>query len=148
MRLVLSSLVLLLAGCASGRAGTMPVAELRGATLGLTSVTRTKATFELKNTVAAPLAYEHWMSQGPDPVPYCRDSQGRIHICASHVYVTEGDDPYVHECYLQPGASVKFQAVPTGDEQVGIKMWADGREEYLWLESWTPNKSLERARDR
>jgi hypothetical protein len=111
-------------------------------------VTRTKATFELKNTVAVPLAYEHWMSQGPEPVPYCRDPEGDIRICASHVYVTEDGEPYVHESYLQPGASVSFQAVPTGDEQVGIKIWSDAREEYLWLELWTPNKSLERTRER
>ena len=143
MRLALFPLVVLLAGCASGPVSTVPVTEFRGATLALTAVTRAKATLELKNTVRVPLAYEHWMSQGPEPVPYCRDPQGSIRICASRIYVI-GDEPYVHERYLQPGKAVRFQAIPSGDEQVGIKIWSDEKEVILWLEHWTPNKSLER----
>jgi hypothetical protein len=75
--------------------------------------------------------YEHWMEQGPAPVPYCRNAEGQVRICAMHMYLS-GDQPYVHETYLQPGRSVKFEAVPSRDEQVGVKFWTDGKEQYLW----------------
>jgi hypothetical protein len=88
------------------------------------------------------------MSQGPDPVPYCRDPQGSVRICALRIYVTQDDDPYVHESYLQPGGAVQFQATPSKDEQVGVRLWFKGKDEFLWLSRWTPNKSLERARGR
>ena len=139
-RLALCSLIVFLTGCVSGTSRAGPQSELRGATLRLVSVTKTGTRLKLTNSATTVLAYEHWMSQGPDPVPYCRNPQGGIRICASRVYLTHDDEPYVHESYLQPGASVRFQAVPSGDEQVGVRLWFDAREEYLWLESWTPDK--------
>jgi hypothetical protein len=60
----------------------------------------------------------------------------------------DDDQPYTHESYMQPGEAVRFQAVPTKDEQVGVHIWVDGREEPLWLGGGTPNNSLERTRDR
>jgi hypothetical protein len=146
--LALSSLAVLLAGCVSGSVGTVSTSGPFGATLSLKSVTLARATLELENDAAAPLAYEHWMSQGPEPVPYCRDPRGDIRICASRVYLMPGGEPNVHESYLQPGTSVRFQAVPSGDEQVGMKILSDGKEVFFWLEHWTPDTSLKNARER
>jgi len=148
MRSTLASLVALIAGCASGNGDSAPVSEARGATLRLIAVSKAHATFALVNDAPASLAYEHWMSQGPDPVPYCRDPQGSVRICALRIYVTEDDDPYVHESYLQPGGLVRFQAAPSKDEQVGVRLWFQGKDEFLWLSQWTPDKSLERTRAR
>jgi hypothetical protein len=148
MRSTLIPLVALITGCASGNGGSTPVSEARGATLRLISVSKTHATLALRNGAPASLAYEHWMSQGPDPVPYCRDSQGSVRICALQIYVMQDDDPYVHESYLQPGGSVQFQATPSKDERVGVRLWFEGKDEFLWLSQWTPNKSLERKRER
>ena len=148
MRSTLFLFVALIAGCASGNGGSAPVSEARGATLRLLSVSKAHATFALRNGAQAALAYEHWMSQGPDPVAYCRDPQGSVRICALRIFVAEGDDPYVHESYLQPGGLVRFQAAPSKDEQVGVRLWFQGKDEFLWLSPWTPNKSLERTRER
>ena len=85
------------------------------------------------------------MSQGPEPVPHCRDSEGRTRICASKIFLSPENEPDVHEAYLQPGASVRFVATPSQTEQVGIHVWRDGQGEHLWLDGWTPESSRERT---
>jgi hypothetical protein len=148
MRLAPLSMLVLIAGCASEGADTRHMSGAHGATLELVSSTQSKSTLELKNTGATPLAYDHWMSQGREPVPHCRDAKGAIRICALRVYLTSENDPYIHETYLQPAVSVKFQAAPAENEQVGVHIWRDGRGEYLWLDKGAPNTSLERTRVR
>ena len=140
MRSALILLVALFAGCVSGNGGGAPSAEARGATLRWVSVSKAHATLVLVNGAPESLEYEHWMSQGPDPVPYCRNPQGSVRICALRIYVTGDNDPYVHESFLQPGSSVRFQAVPSDDEQVGVRLWFQGKDEYLWLAHWKREK--------
>jgi hypothetical protein len=73
---------------------------------------------------------------------------GQVRYCSLRIMLTDDDQPYTHESYLQPGRSVKFRAAPSGDEQVGVTIWAEGQEEILWLDGWTPNTSLEGTRAR
>ena len=146
-RLSMIPLILLAAGCASEPAASWPVSEVDGVTLRMTSAKELegpiyKTRFLLRSVASTPLAYEHWMSQGPEPVPYCRDSQGVIRICAAHVYVM-ADEPYVHESYLQSGDSVEFDAIPARGEQVGVKYWLEGAEHFLWYPHWTPGPATE-----
>lgn len=133
------AIVVLLTGCTTSSADVHPVATAHGATLSLVSFTKKGATLELENVSKAPIAYDHWMSQGPEPVSHCRDAGGRIRICSTRVILTHEDEPYVHETYLEPGESVKLHALPGTDEQVGVHLWRSGRGEYLWLERWKPH---------
>jgi hypothetical protein len=73
---------------------------------------------------------------------------GQIRFCSLRVMLAEDDQPYTHESYIQPGDAVEFEAAPTKDEQVGVHIWVNGREEALWLAARTPNTSLERTRER
>ena len=66
----------------------------------------------------------------------CRD------CCRLYYYLTPENDPNVHESYLQPGDSVRFRVVPSKDEQVGVRLWFHGKDEFLWFVHWTPNTSL------
>jgi hypothetical protein len=61
--------------------------------------------------------------------------------------LADDDQPYTHVGYIQPGESVKFQAIPGKDEQVGVRIWVNGREEVLWLGGRAPNTSFERTRE-
>ena len=142
--------ILLVSGCSARPPAISPTSAAHGASLRLTSAkllkgATFKARFELANGATKALAYEHWMTQGPEPVPYCRDATGHIHICALRVFVDGDDEPYVHESYLQPGDSVKFEAIPSKDEHAGVKLWIDGKEEYLWFEHWTPDQALDQV---
>jgi hypothetical protein len=148
MRLTFALACGLLAGCISSSAETESIAEIHGASLRLISTRSTHASMELRNGAALPLAYQHWMSQGPEPVPYCRAPGGEIRICSRNLYFIAGDEPFVHESYLQPGHSVRFRALPSRGEQIGVYIWFDGKGEYLWAEIQAPNKSLERTREK
>jgi len=144
-RLATSTLSALCLACAAGGASN-PSTQAQGAVLTLAAVSHGKVTLRFTNSGNSSVAYEHWMSQGPEPVPFCRSVQGPIRICAERVFQTPDGEPSVHETYLEPGDSVKFRAIPSGTEQVGLRMWRDGREEYLWLENWTLDTSRHRAR--
>ena len=139
MRITATAIFVLLTGCISNNADVHPVATAHGAALTLVSFTQKKATLELKNVSKTRIAYDHWMSQGPEPVSHCRDGADRIRICSTRVFLTHEDEPYVHETYLEPGESVKLHALPGTDEQVGIHLWRGGRGQYLWLERWKPH---------
>jgi hypothetical protein len=148
MRLAIAAVVVLLVGCGAGTKATLPSSSAYGGTLSLVRSASSKQTFMLENSSSSPLAYNHWLSLGPEPVAYCRGADGRIRFCSERVVLAEDEQPYTHESYIQPGESVKFQAVPSLDEQVGVYIWVEGREQALWLSGWTPNTSLERMHDR
>ncbi len=148
MRIAAISAFALCTGCVSGSTGVHSVTDAYGASLSLISLSSAEATLELSNLGRTPLAYDHWMSQGPEPVPHCRDTSGRVRICARRIYLTSENEPYVHEAYLQPGASVELRAVPGQDEQVGVHVWRGGKDGYLWLEIGTPNKPSEKTSER
>ena len=136
LRLAISILsALCLAYAASGTPN--PSTQAQGAVLTVAAISHGKVTLKLTNSGNSSLA---------EPVPFCRSLQGSIRICADRVFQTPDGDPYVHETFLEPGASVKFRAIPSGTEQVGLRLWRDGREEYLWLEDWTLDTSRRRAR--
>ena len=148
MRLAVATIAALLVGCTAGSAATRPSSSAHGGTLSLVRSAGSKQSFELKNSGSSPLAYNHWFSLGPEPVAYCRGVDGQVRFCSLRVMLADDDQPYTHESYIQPGRSVKFRAAPSGNEQVGVTIWVEGREETLWLDGWTPNKSLERTRER
>jgi hypothetical protein len=148
MRLAFATVAALFLGCTTGCMATRPSSSAYGGTLILVHSAGSKQTLVLKNSGSSPLAYNHWFSLGPDPVAYCRSADGQIRFCSLRVMLAEDEQPYTHETYIQPGEVVKFQAAPTGDEQVGVHIWVEGREEALWLDGWTPNTSLERTRGR
>jgi hypothetical protein len=148
MRLALVTVAAFLAGCAAESTATRPSSAAHGATLSLVRSSDRKPTFELKNSGSAPLAYNHWFSLGPEPAAYCRGADGNIRFCSLRFMLAEDGQPYTHESYLQPGKVVTFQAAPSSDEEVGVHIWIEGREEAVWLGGWTPNKSLERTRAR
>jgi hypothetical protein len=148
MRVAFVTVAILLFGCADGSAVTRPSSSAHGGTLSLVRSAGSKQTFELKNSGSSPLAYNHWFSLGPEPAASCRGVDGQVRFCSLRVMLADEDQPYTHERYLQPGRSVKFRAAPSGDEQVGVTILVEGREEALWLDGWTPNKSLERTRGR
>ncbi len=148
MRLIVATVAVLFLEGATGCTVTRPSSSAYGATLSWVRSGASKQTFVLKNSGSSPLAYSHWFSLGPEPVAYCRDVDGHIRFCSPRVMLAEDDQPYTHESYIQPGEFVKFQATPTGDEQVGVHIWVEGREEVLWLDGWTPNTSFERTRGR
>jgi len=58
---------------------------------------------------------------------------GNFHEQRLRIYLTSENDPNVHESYLQPGDSVRFRAVPSKDEQVGVRLWFHGKDEFLWV---------------
>ena len=148
MRLAFGTVATIVCGCITSCAVVQPSPSAFGGTLSLVHSAGGKQTFVLKNSGSLPLAYNHWFSLGPAPVAYCRGVDGLERFCSLRVMLAEDDQPYTHESYLQPGDSVKFQASPTADEQVGVHLWVGGREEGLWLDGWTPNTSLERTRGR
>ncbi len=148
MRLAYATVAMLLVGCATDSIATRPSSSAYGGTISLVRTASSKQTFMLKNSGTLPLAYSHWFSSGPEPVAYCRGADGDIRFCSLRVMLAPDGQPYTHESYMQPGESVTFQAAPSEDEQVGVHILVEGREEALWLEGWTPNTSLERTRDR
>jgi hypothetical protein len=148
MRPASATVVALLAGCTAGSMATRPSSSAHGATLSLARSASSKQMFVLENSGSSPLAYNHWFSLGPEPVAYCRGVGGHIRFCSLRVLLAEDGQPYTHESYLQPGKAVRFQAAHTEDEQVGVHIWVEGREEALWLDGWTANTSLERTRER
>jgi hypothetical protein len=148
MRNAFAAVTALLVGCAAGTAATLPSSSAHGGTLSLVRTERTRQTLTLSNSGSSPLAYLHWFSLGPEPVAYCRGLDGHVRVCSLRVMLADDDQPYTHESYLPPGGSVEFQASPSGDEQVGVVIWVEGREEALWLDGRTPDKSLERTRER
>jgi hypothetical protein len=148
MRLALATVFALFAGCTAGCTATQPSSSAYGGTLSLVRSAGSKQTFVLKNSGSSPLAYNHWFSLGPDPVAYCRGVDGQTRFCSLRVMLAQDDQPYTHASYIPPEESVKFQAAATGDEQVGIHLWVEGKEVALWLDGWTPNTSLERTRDK
>src|SRR5688572_16966380 len=148
MRLAFATAFALLAGCTTGGMEVQPSSSAHGGTLRLVRSTSSKPTFALMNSGSSPLAYNHWFSLGPEPVAYCRGADRQIRFCSLRIMLGDDDQPYTHEGYIQPGESVSFQAAPAKDEQVGVHLWVEGQEEALWLDGWTPNKSLERTRDR
>jgi hypothetical protein len=148
MHLASVTVVSFLAGCASVAGHSPPSSVAHGATLSLVRSTGRNPTFELRNSASSPLAYNHWFSMGPAPVAYCRGVDGHIRFCSLRVMLTEDDQPYIHESYIQPGKAVRFQADPSRGEQIGVRLWVKGREEDLWLDDWAPNTAFERARDR
>jgi hypothetical protein len=140
MRPVLASVIALLVGCAAGSPPIRPSTTAYGATLSLVHYASRKPTFELANSGTASLAYNHWFALGPEPVAYCRDEKGAIRFCSLRFMLADDDQPYIHESYLQPGRSVKFQAAAFENEQLEVHLWVEGREEVIWLGGWTPNK--------
>ena len=148
MRLAIAMVFALIVGCTTGRTTTLPSSSAYGGTLSLVRSAGGKQTFVLKNSGSSPLAYNHWFSLGSDPVAYCRSADGRTRFCSLRVMLAEDDQPFTHVSYIQPGQAVTFEAAAAGDEQVGIHVWVEGKEEALWLNGWTPNTSLERTRGR
>jgi len=148
MRFAFATVAALLVGCAAGSMAPQTSSSAHGGTLSLVRSSGSKQTLVLRNTSSSPLAYIHWFSLGPEPVAYCRGMDGHVRFCSLRVMLAEDDQPYTHESYIQPGEAVKLQACPTEDEQVGVHLWVDGREEALWLGGRTPNTSLERTRER
>lgn len=136
---------MLLAGCVAGGEGVKPGASAHGATLALIHGGRNKVTLELRNAGSAPIAYDHWFTLGAEPVAYCRDVRGEVRFCSRRVMVAEDNQPRVHESYLQPGESVRLRALPSRGEQVGIRLWLQGKEDMLWLDEWIADSSAERA---
>jgi hypothetical protein len=144
VKLICALPVLLLSGCASTSYYKDVTVDANGISLTLTSSDASRAALRMKNTSSAPIAYDHWMAQGPDATPYSCDSTGVIRICSSRVFLTPEGRPMTHETYLQPGSQISFEARPSPGEQVGVRLWIAGRDQYVWLTSVLPNPSLER----
>jgi hypothetical protein len=148
VRVVYALSILLLGGCASTTGYEDAKVEAEGISIRLTSINAGRATLLLQNISSTPIAYDHWMTRGPEAVPYCRDDSGEVRICSSRVYVTEDGDPMTHESYLPSGKRVSFHAIPSKGEQVGVRLWISGRGRYVWLSTALPNISLQADRER
>ena len=90
------------------------------------------ATISARNRSTRTIEYFHWFAADQSPVPYCKDSTGSIFICALKVVVDDNGNPWIHEQFLKPGATVRFRARIRGAGAVGLKLWQEGRERYVW----------------
>jgi hypothetical protein len=96
------------------------------------SVERIRAgQFRIVNGSTEPLQYIHWLGQGPEPVPYCQYSNGSVSVCSKKVFV-DGDELSVHEAYLAPNESVKFSAQSQNAIAVGVSVWLNKKQQYVW----------------
>ena len=126
------AVVLLLAGCHS-----TPLPKVRPNAGEPVSVKRLgrgneRVTFEMRNLTSESVAYAHWFSLDPEPVPYCRSSDGSSRPCGTRVMLDEADNFWIHESYLKPGQRVRFVAQPGSATAVGVLLWIDGKETYVW----------------
>lgn len=87
--------------------------------------------FQMRNASSNVIQYYHWSGQGDEPVPYCRYADQTIRACSKVIYV-DGDDYYVHERPIEPGKAVTFSAETKDAVAVGVLLWLDGREQYVW----------------
>ena len=90
------------------------------------------ADFTVRNVSPQIVAYFHWFTLDSSPVPYCQNPDGSIYVCALKVIVDDHGNPWTHELYLKPGDTVRFRARVKGAVAVGIKLWLDGKESYVW----------------
>jgi hypothetical protein len=44
----------------------------------------------------------------------------------------EAGNFWVHESYLKPGQRVRFVAQPGNATAIGVLLWIDGKETYVW----------------
>jgi hypothetical protein len=125
-------ILMFLSGC---HATPKTSAALRGD--DLVSVTRIsqrghKATYELRNLSPEPIAYAHWFGEDAEPVPYCLSQDGSSKPCGTKVVLNSDDSFWIHESYLRPGQRVRFVAQPGSAMAVGVLLWVDGKERYVW----------------
>jgi hypothetical protein len=121
--------------CVASLCGCQHVASTeRGSNAGpLVIVERLGAReFRLVNHTNESLQHVHWFGQNPDPVPYCKYSDGSESICSRKVLVDADDRLSIHEAYLAPGASVKFRAQFRDAIAVGVSVWLGSKQQYLW----------------
>jgi hypothetical protein len=87
--------------------------------------------FRMRNTSSEVIQYYHWFGQGDGPVPYCRCADQTIRACSKVIY-TDGDDYYIHERPIESGKAVTFSAETRDAVALGVLLWLDGREQYVW----------------
>jgi len=93
-----------------------------------------KATYELRNLSPEPIAYAHWFGEDAEPVPYCLSRDGSTQPCGFKAVLNFDDSFWTHESYLQPGQRVRFVAQPGDAAAVGVLLWINGKERYVWSE--------------
>jgi len=89
--------------------------------------------FELRNRSDTPFQYAHSFGSDRSPVPYCRGTDGSVRFCGKKAVVTPEGALWEHESFLAAGKSVRFDALPTTGEVVGVKYWANGSEGFIWV---------------
>jgi hypothetical protein len=125
----------LLVGCETG-----PKPKVTPQSSELVSVSKLsrdggKVTFRLRNISSQTIAYAHWFGMDAEPVAYCRSADGSIRPCGTKAVITPDNDFWTHEVYLKPGASIRFVAQPGDASAVGVLLWVDGKERYVWSAS-------------
>jgi hypothetical protein len=125
-------IVLLLAGCHSAPQSKEQLGS--GEPVSVTRLDRGagRVTFEMRNLTSESIGYAHWFGVDPEPVPYCRTSDGSLWPCGTKVMLDEADNFWIHESYLEPGQRVRFVAQPGNATAVGVLLWIDGKETYVW----------------
>jgi len=128
----LSIVLVLLAGCEA-----MPGSKAASAFREPVSVTELsrddgKVTFRLRNVSSKPVAYAHWFGQDAEPVAYCKSGDDTTRPCGTKVVITPDDHFFIHEVYLKPRASIRFVAQPGSASAVGVLLWLDGKESFVW----------------
>ena len=87
--------------------------------------------FRMTNRSDNAVLYYHWFGQGAEPVPYCRYADETIRACSKIIYV-DGDRLHIHERPIGPGRAVTFSAETKDAAALGVLLWLDGREQYVW----------------
>jgi hypothetical protein len=107
--------------------------ESRPVVISMIGANGKKTAFVMRNTSPEVVEYFHWFSLDSSPVPYCRRADQSVYFCGVHAMVDSADNPWIHEQFLPPGESVKFVAHAEGAEAVGVKLWLQGKEQFVWI---------------
>jgi hypothetical protein len=87
--------------------------------------------FRMRNVSSGAVQYYHWFGQGDEPVAYCQYADQTVRPCSKVIYV-DGDDYYIHERPIEPNKVVTFSAETKDAMAVGVLLWVNGHEQYVW----------------
>jgi len=133
MRARQAAAFLLMTGCSIVPSVTVAANEPMVASVTKVRSVGTEVELALTNHSRTTITYYHWLGRGSAPVPYCRSGDGAILVCAKVVLVDPEGALMTHEDYLAPGKTVHFLAQPKAASTVGVRLWVDGHEQYVWM---------------
>ena len=106
-------------------------------------------TFVFRNDATIPVTYLYRGDKGTAPVPFCRNKEGAVRVCAIRESSGAASYPGAMDRDLQPQVVVLFEAYPGRGEIVGVQLSLGGERTMLWAGTDVmPNISLQADRER